>query len=237
MTSYSLSRHVIPSAVHVWHEMLCEHQIEVEVWPENAELYFQDERFVDPVNTQVRFDAVVYNGSTSKVTWTVQDLAGNSGAGSIDPAGLYVAPPKGSLPHGLTDVVVATPVENPLRKAFAFVTLIGRGPEPVSQPSVEIFPKRIDLYYPQGHDNSYIDASNTMQMFRAFIRDSSSQTVEWLVDHAVQPGAGPDPWFLYQVTGSGSLTIRTVTVRLQSHPTVQDEAKVIQMNYDWPGLV
>lgn len=221
----------------VFHQIVCQHQIEVEVWPANAEVYFRDERYTDPVNTQVRFHASVYNGMSSKVNWDVQDPAGNPGAGSIDPTGLYLAPPKGSLSHGTTDIIIATAAENPFRKAYAFVTLIGNGPEPIPHPTVEIFPRQAYLYYPQGHDNAYIDQSNTQQLFRATIRHSTGTAVEWLVDSVVQGGAGTAPWFLYQVTGSGSPKVVRVSVRLSTQPAIIDEAKVIQINYTWPGLV
>lgn len=236
MSVHSLHSHHPHPTYHVVHDIVCQHQLEVEVWPANAEVYFRDERHVDPVNTQVRFQASVYNGSTNKVNWDVQDIAGNPGAGSIDATGLYVAPPKGSFPHGLTDIVIATAAESPFRKAYAFVTLIGEGPEPPPLPMIELFPKQVYLYYPQGHDNAYIDSSNTEQMFRASVRHSDS-SVQWLVDGVVQPGAGSDPWFLYQVTGTGSHKVVTISTRLSAQPTIVDEAKVIQINYDWPGLV
>ena len=221
---------------HVFHDFVCQHQLEVEVWPANADVYFRNERHVDPVNTQVRFQASVYNGSTSKVNWDVQDIAGNPGAGGIDLTGLYVAPPKGTFSHGLTDIVIATAAESPFRKAYAFVTLIGDGPEPLPLPTIELFPQQVYLYYPQGHDNAYIDSSNTQQMFRASARHTGSP-IQWLVDGVVQPSAGSDPWFLYQVTATGSHKVVTVSARLSAQPSIVDEAKVVQINYAWPGLV
>ena len=222
---------------HVIHDVVCQHQTEVEVWPARAEVYFLDERFVDPVNTKVRFQAAVYNSLSSKVHWEVQDLSGHPGAGTIDSTGLYLAPPKGTLAHGTTEIIIATSAESPFRKAYAFVTLIGDGPEPLPQPTIEIFPKQVSLYYPQGHDNAYIDESNTRQLFRAIARPDSEAGVEWLVDAIVQGGTGLKSWFLYQVSGSGNMKVTTVSVRLQGSPTIIDEAKVIQMNYEWPGLV
>jgi hypothetical protein len=127
-------------------------------------------------------------------------------------------------------------VEDPLRKAFAFVTLIGRGPLPPPVPRLEIAPKQISLYYPEDYDNAYIDSSNTRQLFRAFLRDSPPQPVEWLLDGVVQ-ATGPDPWYLYTVTGSGDVLMRTIKVRLQSDHAIADDAKVIQINYSWPGLL
>jgi hypothetical protein len=223
--------------VNVVHHVVCRHQIEVEIWPAAAEVYFRDERFAEPVNTQVRFDAVVHNATTAKVKWEVRDLTGTRGAGSIDPSGLYVAPPKGSLPHGLTEVVVATPVEDPLRKAFAWVTLIGCGPAPVPEPHIEIWPKQAYLYYPDGYDNAYMDPSNRMRLFRAALRNSPTSEVEWLVDNVVQVAAGTAPWFLYQVTGFGITRAVAVATRIKGQPHVRGEARVIQINYSWPGLV
>ncbi|MBS0172102.1 MAG: hypothetical protein JSR62_17285 [Nitrospira sp.] len=217
--------------------LVCQHRIEVELWPAKAEVYFCDEHDVDPVNTYVRFEAAVFNGSTSRVEWTVERAGGGPAAGSIDSTGLYVAPPKGLLPYSLTDMVVATSAEDPLRKAVAFVTVIGHGPAPLPPAQIEIAPKQIYLYYPEGQDNAYMDLSNTMQMFRAFPRHSDSLAVEWLVDGMVQAGAGPDPWFLYRLIGTGSIKTTTVTARLKNHPLVEDAAKVIQLNYSWPGLV
>lgn len=134
-------------------------------------------------------------------------------------------------------MVIATSVEDPLRKAVAFVTVIGQGPTPSPPSCIEISPKLSTLYYPAGQDNAYMDLSNTMQLFRAFPRHSESLAVEWLVDGVVQAGAGPDPWFLYRVQGTGSTKTTTVTARLKTLPLVQDVAKIIQLNYSWPGLV
>lgn len=217
--------------------LICQHRIEVELWPAKAEVYFRDEQDVDPVNTYVRFEAAVFNGSTSRVEWTVERVGAGPAAGSIDSTGLYVAPSKGPFPYSLTDMVVATSVEDPLRKAVAFVTVIGHGPAPPPPAHIEIAPKQQYLYYPEGQDNAYVDLSNTMQMFRAFPRHSDSSAVEWLVDGVLQVGAGPDPWFLYRLTGTGPVKTTTVTARLKNHPLVEDAAKVIQLNYSWPGLV
>ena len=236
MPSSPLSGRSSCRVTRVVRHLICQHRIEVEIWPGKAEVFFRDEQDVDPVNTHVRFDAAVYNGSTSRVQWAVEDLVGGPGAGSIDSTGLYVAPPKGLFPYSVTDTVIATSVEDPLRKAVAFVTIIGNGPAPLL-PRIEISPKQVYLYYPQGHDNAYIDPSHTMQLFRAFPQASASLSVEWLVGGVLQGGAGLDPWFLYQMTGTGATKMTTVTVRLQSNPAVQDEAKVIQINYSWPGLV
>lgn len=203
----------------------------MDISPPRAEVCFQDERWVNPIHTQVRFEAAVYN-STSGVTCEVRDLAGNPGAGSIDASGMYQAPPRGSLPSGSTDVVVATSAEDPLRKAFAWVTLLG---EPAPTPTIEIWPKSVHLYYPQGQQNEYIDESNTMQLFRATLRDSPTSEVDWLVDGVVQFGI-VEPWFLYKVTGSGGTQVVSVRARIKSQPTVYDDAKVVKINYTWPKM-
>src|SRR5580765_6977137 len=106
---------------HVHRSVTCCPQIEVEVWPAQAEVHFRDDRGVNPINTQIRFEAVVYNGQSAAVHWEVLAPSGLAGAGTIDITGRYLAPPKDGLPSGLTDLVVATSVENPLRKAFAWV--------------------------------------------------------------------------------------------------------------------
>ena len=63
--------------------LICQHRIEVELWPAKAEVYFRDEQDVDPVNTCIRFEAAVFNGSTSRVEWTVERVGAGPTAGSI----------------------------------------------------------------------------------------------------------------------------------------------------------
>lgn len=224
----------------VVHHIVCQHQVEIEVWPAEVEVYFQDERHVDPLNTQVRFDAVVYNAPSGKVDWSVQRVDGGPGAGSIDPTGLYFAPPKGALPHGTTDIVVATAADDPLRKAFARVSLVGEGPEPPAEPKLEIYPRQVYLYYRYnqlaGQYNEYIDESNKMQLFRALIRNSDSTQVNWKVDGGVAPGAGNEPWYLYKAPDFGSTREVTIEASLQADPGIQSEARVIQINYRWPDI-
>jgi hypothetical protein len=215
----------------------CCPQIEVEVWPAQAEVTFRDDRAVNPINTQVRFEAAVYNGCCAGVRWEVLAPSGLPGAGTIDVTGRYLAPAKGLLPSGTTDLVVATSIENPLRKAFAWVTLVGVGPAAVPEPLIAIRPKSVYLYYPQnaaGADrNEFIDASNTMQMFRASVRNTSAP-IEWLVNGAVTANPGPADLFLYRVNGSGVTSVVVVGARLSGQPGVIDEAKVVQINYRWP---
>jgi hypothetical protein len=161
---------------------------------------------------------------------------GGAGAGSIDATGLYQAPVKGALQSGHTDVVVATSIENPLRKAFAWVTLVGVGPAAQPVAEITVRPKSVYLYYPQNASaadrNEFIDISNTMQMFRASVRNSNA-AVEWLVNGAVTANPAPAPLFLYRVNGSGPITVVVVGARLAGQPAVIDEAKVVQINYRW----
>jgi hypothetical protein len=220
-------------AVEIVHHLVSRHQVEVEIFPARATLYFQDERNIDPVDTLIRFEAVVYN-SDSGVTWQALAPDGSPGAGSIDATGLYRAPNKNGLPSGTTDVVVATARADPLRKASAWVTVVGRGPAPAPIPRIEIWPKQRGLYYRAGADNAYIDDSNKMQLFQAFLSHSPGPQVAWLVDGVVQ--GGTDPWFLYRAPANGAGALVTVTARIQALPAVQDEAKVIVRNYNWPGL-
>jgi hypothetical protein len=236
--------------VEVIHHVVCRHQVEVEVWPPRVELYFFDERCfgkereVDLIDTQVRFEATVIN-SDRGVNWQVYDAAGGPGAGSIDATGLYQAPAKGGLTSGHTDVVVATSVEDPLRKAYAWITLIGEGPLVAPQPSIEIWPKQVNLYYQSGMDNAYIDDSNKMQLFQATVRHSANQTVDWQVNPPpppatpagqLQPVQQP---FVYVAPPLGTVTQQVIIrahIPSSGNPGVYDDAQVILLNYYWPGL-
>jgi hypothetical protein len=227
--------------IDVVHHVVCRHRVELEVWPPRVEVCFRDDRGVNPINAQVRFEATLYNAATGAVTWEVHSLTGGPGAGSIDASGRYLAPDKGALPSGHTDVVVATPGDDPLRKAYAWVTLVGKGPAPVPKPRIEISPKRVYLYYPQNQladdRNEFIDDSNKMQLFRAYLfDDGGGSEVEWLVDNVAKPNPLPSSLFLYEVTGFGSTKVVVVTARIQAQPSVKDEAKVVQINYTWPKM-
>jgi len=234
-------RHPRPGAcgpVHLIHHVVCRHQIEVEIWPPRAELYFRDERFVHPIDTQIRFESIVYNASNHRVIWEVRDLAGNSGLGTIDESGVYQAPLKGGLNSGHTEVIIATSYENPLRKASAWVTLLGEGPEPAPLPKIAIWPRKSVLYYPgntlTNHQNELIDESNKIQLFEAKLWNVASP-IDWLVDEVVQ-ASNTEPWFLYKVIGSGSTTMVSVKARIHSQPAVVAEAKILQINYLWPKM-
>ncbi|HYM02055.1 MAG TPA: hypothetical protein VET85_03850 [Stellaceae bacterium] len=223
------------TATEIIHHVTLRHQVEIEIRPASIELWFGDERWTDPINTEQRFEATVFN-SRLGATWEVRDPFGNPGAGTIDSTGLYQAPPKGGLASGTTDLVIATAVEDPLRKAFAWVTLVGKGPLPAPDPRVEVWPKRINLYHQQAGLNGYISASNKMQLFRAAVRHSANAAVEWLVDGTVQAAqpAVVVPWFLYQAPAAGSRQV--VRARLAAQHDVYDEAQVILLDYSWPGL-
>ncbi len=223
----------------VHHHMVCQHQIEVTVWPATAEVYFKDERYVNIINTQTRFKAVVYNALTDRVSWSVVGLDGLPGAGHIDQTGLYTAPPKGSFSHGLTDVIIATSVDDPFRKACGYVSLVGLGPLPAPTPEIEIFPKQAFLYYQSGKHNSYMDTSNKIQLFRATLRNSTSaEEIEWLENDTLV-GTGFNPWYLYSApTLSGAyVKVITISARIKNKPNIQDEAKVKLLDYKWPGVV
>ena len=221
--------------VEVVHHVARRHRAEVEVWPPRAQVTFSDERSANPADTMIRFEAKVLNACSTAVKWAVLHPHGGPGAGSIDSTGLYSAPPWASGLNGATDVVVATLVEDPLRIAYAWVTLAGEGPWPVAVASIEILPKTAYLYYPSGEDNAYIDSSNTMQFFRALLRDSPTQIVQWSVDGVVQAGQ-TEQIFLYQLSGAGAPREVTVEARIPGVPTAVDSAKVMQTNYYWPGL-
>ena len=243
MSQFLWPRRQCPPPV-VVHRVICEHEIAIEVWPAEAEVHFLDDRYVDPVNTQVRFHAVVYNSPSGASTWEVTGPNGGAGQGTIDADGLYTAPSKGSLPHGTTDIVIATAVDDPLRRAFARVTLVGFGPEPALEAEVEVWPQQVSLYYREDGagdvHNEFIDVSNKMQMFRAQVRNSPSAHVDWYVQVGGGPRtwqAGPDPWFLYEAPDNGADgTVVRITAQLQDDPTVIGEARAILINYRWPAI-
>lgn len=219
---------------HVTHKVVLRHRVEVEIYPPRVELAFRDEKWVNPVTTQTRFEARVYN-STAGVLWEVLSPSGGPGAGSIDKQGLYRAPPKGSLASAHTDLVSAMAVADPLRRAFAWVTVLGEGPEPAPIPAIEIWPKRVSLYYRQGGHNAYMDESNKQQLITSSLRFAGATNIDWLVNGVVQ-ASGPAPVFLYQAPAAGATAQVTVRARLSSQPTVHDDAKVSLLNYFWPGL-
>lgn len=212
---------------------ICRHSVEVMITPGEATVYFHDERWIDPVDTQIRFEALVLNSDTG-VTWQVLAPDGTPGAGTIDATGLYQAPDKGALATFTTELVLASARADPLRKAYAFVTLLGEGPLPAPAPAIEIWPKTRTLTYPGGADNAYIDDRNKMQLFQAFPKNSPGPGVTWLVDGVVQPGN--DVWFLYRPPATGSDALHSVTAQIPGLPQVADTALVSLVNYLWPGL-
>lgn len=224
-------KHCCPPVMH--HHLVCRHQIEVEVWPASAEVYFADERYIDAINTQARFEATVYNAPNNGVTWQVNGIGGGPGKGVIDPSGLYTAPPKGDIPHGHTDIIIATANADPTRRACAKVTLVGHGPEEKPVAGLEIYPQTAYLYYQGGADahNQYIDPSNKHQQFGTVISNTSSTGVIWSVT-----GAGSiDSNGFYTAPGSGfSPAFATVHANLGS---IGATARVILLNYFWPGIV
>lgn len=218
--------------------VICQHRIEVEVAPAQAEVCFRDERFSHPLNAKAQFEAIVYNAPSSRVTWAVHGLDGGPGAGIIDAQGLYVAPLKGpSLPFAFTEIVTATSVDDATRNASARVAVVGLGPEPKPKPIVEIYPRRVNLYYRLDPPNNYIDPSNQMQLFRALLYHSDSAEFEWLRDDTGQLfDNGPE--YLYQpATLFGNETTVHVTVRLKGvSPEIKDTATITILNYAWPGI-
>ena len=236
--SYNHQHHKTCNRPVVSHKIVCQHQVEVEVWPAQAEVYFQKEAHIDPVNTQVRFDAIVYNAASNNVLWEVTDIAGNPGAGTIDPTGLYTAPPMG--PHGLTDIVVATSIDDPMRKASAMVSLIGFGPAPTPDPIIEIFPKRAYVYYPLNKNsddfNEYIDASNTKCLLRAYIRNSDYDQVIWEFNGIEKEPSWNKPWFIYKPEKLGDNAEINIEARLKNDPNIKDQMNLFVLNYKWPGM-
>lgn len=221
----------------VCHHVVCQHRVEVEVWPATAEVCFRDERFSNPVNAQVQFTASVLNAPSNKVTWKVLDLEGNPGKGSVNAAGLYLAPEKDSLPFGLTEIVVATSTDDIFRQAFARVTVVGLGPLPKPVPHIEIYPHRTHLYYWNEADNHYIDDSNKMRMFRAFIYDGEpGAQIQWKVNGA-NKAIGPEFLYVAPLTGTGDDTYQITAILVGTTPEISDQATVTLLNYRWPGIV
>ena len=214
-------------------DIVCRPRAEVEVSPATAELYFADERWVDPINTQIRFAATTYN-SDRGVTWQVLAPEGGPGAGTIDETGLYRSPVKGALASGSSDVVVATCRADPLRRAFAWVTLIGLGPLEPPVPRIDVWPPTATVYYQSGEDNQYISDSNKVRLFRAELFDSPGPGVVWQIDGVVQ--TGNQPWFLYTAPVSGGTAAVALTAQSQAAPATTTQVRIVLLNYFWPGL-
>jgi hypothetical protein len=225
---------------HIRHQIVCQHRVEIEVSPSEAEVCFRDERYAQPVDAVVQFTATVFNAPSNRVTWRVLDLNGVERLNAIDAAGLYTAPPKAMLPFSLTEIVVATSVDDPFRQAFAKVAVVGLGPEPKPDPVIMVYPRRVDLYYPGDEPNTrehneYIDSSNTMQLFRALVSNGDPSGIEWAVDGGVTVATGPE--YMHRLSGSGPFKVVHVTATLPGLHTATDRATVSQLNYSWPGIV
>jgi hypothetical protein len=205
--------------------------VEVEVWPASAEALFADEGYADPLNTQIRFQAAVYNGA-SGVKWSVYSVTGGPGAGTIDSTGLYLAPVKGMLSSGHTEIVQARSEDDPLRAAYAWVTLTGRGPVAQPDPRIQIFPRHVNLYYDSGHDNSYMDPSNKRQIFRALVYNAGADETRWKVKGSITAG----PTLEYVASSYGGTDKIEILAYLNGREDVNDMAYVHVLNYDWPGL-
>ncbi len=221
----------------VIHRWISQHQIEVEVTPARAEINYRDEAYVDPMNTQVRFVATVYNASSSNVRWQVINGSGHAGEGSVDADGLYTAPIKGTRPYAMTDIVVATSMDDPQRRAYALVNLVGFGPEVPPEPRIEVYPRTAQVYYNgniSGAYNHYIDQCNKEQVFRTITSNAGSDLVVWRKGGSVV--GSNDPWYQLTSDWSGSGSVILLTAELKDHPGISDTAIVRQTNYYWPGI-
>lgn len=106
---------------------------------------------------QQQFTAVVTGTTNTAVTWSVDSVAGgNSGAGTINPTGLYTAPAQSG-----THVVTATSVADTTKSASATVTVAGL---------VSITPATLT-----------IDTGATQQ-FTATVQGQSNPQLAWSVD-------------------------------------------------------
>ena len=226
------------SVEHIEHHIICRHQVEVAVWPPSAEVYYRDEPTVDPVNTQVRFDATVFNASSGGVTWSIHDPSGGPGAGSIDQAGLYTAPPKGAAPFVRTVIVVATSVEDPMRLATAFVTLVDAIPLPAPKPAIDVFPRHSVLYFNTTSDkNRYIDPSNKRQVFEAVVHRHDAPSVSWTLSGLGSLSTlATEPAGALYVAPSGGTTGMTaiITATLNTVPPITAKADILLLSYTWP---
>jgi hypothetical protein len=193
---------------------------------------FRDEWGANPADTVLRLEAGAVNARSSEVRWEVLAPDGGPGAGTVDASGLYRAPDWAPGLEGRTDVVTATLVEDPLRTAYAWVTLSGNGPAPVPVPRIQLRPKHAYLYYPSGADNAFIDASNTMQVFRATVRDAPAGPISWRVDGTPQAETGEQ--FLFRLTGAGGFDVVEISAGAAG---ASDSARVTAINYVWPGKV
>ena len=230
---------------HIRHHVVCQHRVEVEVSPAEAAVCFLGERYAQPMEAVVQFAATVFNAPSNRVTWRVLDLNGVERPNAIDAAGLYAAPPKGTLPFSLTEIVVATSVDDPFRQAFAKVAVVGLGPEPKPDPVVMVYPRSVDLYYPANQPgtaehNEYIDSSNTIQLFRALVVNGDPALLKWTTDDGAPGGVGPE--FLYQArdypaaTDYGPFRLVHVTATLTGANPASDGATISLLNYSWPGI-
>ncbi|MCK6586293.1 MAG: hypothetical protein HUU21_11625 [Polyangiaceae bacterium] len=230
-----------PGPITIVHHHICQHQVEIEIWPPVAEAYFRDARYVDPINTQVRFQATVLNAENAAVSFQVRSLSGGAGLGTIDEAGLYKAPPKGLIPSGTTELIVATPAADPMRRAIAMLTLVGEGPAPSPEPRIELVPKLAHVYYmsnaADGQHNEYIGMAAKEQVYRARIRNAESDRVTWLFNGSTPTDATDAPSYIYRPATSGSDTVITVEVRLVEDPSVYDRGILHVVNYRWPGII
>jgi hypothetical protein len=219
-------------------KVICQHQIEIEVWPSHAEVYFSDERYADGLTATARFEACVYNTPTGRVRWTVLGPAGGPGYGTIDQNGTYTAPAKGSIPSGATDVIAAQPVDDLTRIAFAYVTLIGKGPLPRPRPRITVVPGVATIYDMQVGLKGFMDISNKKQVFRAIIT-GSDDPVDWLVDSVVKVANDATRTFSFPSTEAVSILnhVATVQARLTTDHTVCGYARCYCTEYKWNGIV
>jgi hypothetical protein len=91
------------------------------------------------------------------------------------------------------------------------------------------------LYYPTGYDNPYIDASNTMQLFRAMVHHADPALVQWSVP-TLPVSTGPE--YLYTApTLGGPQTLRIDAQIPGTTPLAADWAIVTLLDYSWPGIM
>ena len=134
------------------------------------------------------------------------------------------------LPSGPTEVVVATAREDPLRQAFAWVTLVGDGPAPT--PADGRTPAAHQPLLPARVDNAYMDASNTM---RSSGRRRATPRTPGRVAGGQRPAAGRRP--RVPLPGAGTVPRRRHGPGPHPGPAGRLRRRPgLQLNYDWPGI-
>jgi hypothetical protein len=107
---------------------------------------------------------------------------------------------------------------------------------PPPTPTILIQPQRVNLYYRSDGNSAWIDASNQRQVFRALVQHSTAN-LNWYVGSSAVPETEHGRLFHFVPAASGADTAIPIRAELVGDPAVKDEAKVVLVNYTWPGIV